>query len=273
MRYESRPSSHLPTENQETTKERALRQKQKRREELTYTESDYQRWGENRNRVIAERQKEKTDAEHALKDKDNSTSKKFLMENEMAFDSHMLGFPSIQGCHAIVYQTDRGIYGFHNYGGSGDNDFSSRADLFNNFVSNHGSFGGEPVRLYGVSFIGNNQRGYSGNAKNKWKAELLEFAQKLNYKGKISGYDLHKSFSGENDSAYVEFQINEAKSDIYIRKWNSGESLGNRVANPSLNDHKKRTGPSNNMLVSDSPYVFTEISQVGLTKISKEKLR
>jgi len=65
MRYESRPSSHLPKENQETTKERALRQKLKRQEELTYTASDYQRWGKNRNRVIAERKKENSDAEDA----------------------------------------------------------------------------------------------------------------------------------------------------------------------------------------------------------------
>ncbi|MGR6782613.1 hypothetical protein ACU5B6_26720 [Moritella viscosa] len=62
MRYESRPSSHIPKENQETTKERALRQKLERRAELTYTASDYQRWAKHRNRVIAEREKEKADA-------------------------------------------------------------------------------------------------------------------------------------------------------------------------------------------------------------------
>ncbi|SGZ08968.1 hypothetical protein [Moritella viscosa] len=61
MRYQSLPSSHLE-ENQETTKERALRQRLERRAELTYTASDYQRWAKNRNRVIAEREKEKADA-------------------------------------------------------------------------------------------------------------------------------------------------------------------------------------------------------------------
>ncbi|SGZ10940.1 Putative uncharacterized protein [Moritella viscosa] len=64
MRYQSLPSSHLE-ENQETTKERALRQRLERRAELTYTASDYQRWAKNRNRVIAERQKEKAEAELA----------------------------------------------------------------------------------------------------------------------------------------------------------------------------------------------------------------
>jgi len=124
-----------------------------------------------------------------------------------------------------------------------------------------------------VSFVGNNQRGYSGNPKSKWKEELLEFANKLNYKGKISGYDLYKSFSDENNSAYVEFNINEEKSDIYIRKWNVGESLGDKVANPSPNDHKIRTGSFDKMLISELGSVCTEISRVGLTKISKEKLR
>jgi len=217
--------------------------------------------------------KDGVDAKHALKDNDNSPSKKFLLEHEMAFDRHMLGFPSIQGCHAIVYQTERGIYGLHNFGGSKDDEFSTRADLFSTFVSNHESFGGKALRLYGVSFVGNNQRGYSGNPKSKWKEELLEFANKLNYKGKISGYDLYKSFSDENNSAYVEFNINEEKSDIYIRKWNVGESLGDKVANPSPNDHKIRTGSFDKMLISELGSVCTEISRVGLTKISKEKLR
>ncbi|NOH73471.1 hypothetical protein F0225_19385, partial [Vibrio pectenicida] len=42
---------------QETTRERAARHRQQRREELTYTEKDEKRWAENRERVIAEREK------------------------------------------------------------------------------------------------------------------------------------------------------------------------------------------------------------------------
>jgi hypothetical protein len=53
MRYESFP--YAPEERQETTRERAERQRQERRAELTYTAKDYNRWAENRERVLAER--------------------------------------------------------------------------------------------------------------------------------------------------------------------------------------------------------------------------
>ncbi|MYM58191.1 hypothetical protein GTG28_03055 [Vibrio sp. OCN044] len=53
MRYESFPYS--PEERQETTRERAARQRQERRAELTYTAKDEKRWAENRERVLAER--------------------------------------------------------------------------------------------------------------------------------------------------------------------------------------------------------------------------
>ncbi|MCG7488050.1 hypothetical protein MHN79_00980 [Vibrio sp. Of14-4] len=53
MRYESFP--YAPEERQETTRERAERQRQERRAEFTYTAKDEKRWAENRERVLAER--------------------------------------------------------------------------------------------------------------------------------------------------------------------------------------------------------------------------
>ncbi|USD34967.1 MULTISPECIES: hypothetical protein [Vibrio] len=55
MRYESAPVA--PGVRQETTRERAARQHLERKAELTYSESDEQRWAENRKRVISEREK------------------------------------------------------------------------------------------------------------------------------------------------------------------------------------------------------------------------
>lgn len=52
MRYESAPVA--PEERQETTRERAARQRRERQEELRYTASDEKRWAENRERVLAE---------------------------------------------------------------------------------------------------------------------------------------------------------------------------------------------------------------------------
>lgn len=53
MRYESSPVA--PEERQETTRERAARQRWERQEELRSTASDEKRWAENRERALAER--------------------------------------------------------------------------------------------------------------------------------------------------------------------------------------------------------------------------
>lgn len=53
MRYESAPVA--PEERQETTRERATRQRRERQEELRSTVGDEKRWAENRERVLAER--------------------------------------------------------------------------------------------------------------------------------------------------------------------------------------------------------------------------
>ncbi|EGQ8938468.1 hypothetical protein DC852_13750 [Vibrio parahaemolyticus] len=53
MRYESAPVA--PEERQETTRERAARQRRERQEALRSTASDEKRWAENRERVLAER--------------------------------------------------------------------------------------------------------------------------------------------------------------------------------------------------------------------------
>ncbi|MEZ9546031.1 MULTISPECIES: hypothetical protein [Vibrio] len=54
MRYESAPVA--PEERQETTRERAARQRRERQEELRDTASDEKRWKENRERVLRDRQ-------------------------------------------------------------------------------------------------------------------------------------------------------------------------------------------------------------------------
>ena len=66
MRYQSSP--FIPQERQETTRERAERQRQERRAELTYTESDEKRWAENRERVLRERQQAADSAKNTPED-------------------------------------------------------------------------------------------------------------------------------------------------------------------------------------------------------------
>ena len=195
---------------------------------------------------------------------------KFMGEHEMAFDGQALGFPSIQGCHAIVYQTSQGIYGYHNYGGSATAAFSVRAARFRHFLQQLGALNTPAYRLYGVSFVGNNQRGYAMNdVKGQWKQELTEFANALNYTGKISGYDLYKTFQGANDCAYVEFRANHHKCDLYVRQWMPGQENDVMLGVPPQNHHVRHNGVN----MQNVDRAFTQISRIGVTKVSKQQLR
>lgn len=144
---------------------------------------------------------------------------KYLMENEAGFDPDSIGFPSIQGCHAIVYQTSVGLWGYHNFGGSGASAFKKRANLFRDFVEDHFIAAGTGECLYGCTFVGNNARGYSGSPSASWKKELKQFAIALDYKGSIMGFDLSTKLTNNADSAYVEYRKSGAKCRIYVKKW------------------------------------------------------
>jgi hypothetical protein len=197
---------------------------------------------------------------------------KYLMEHEVGFDVNVLGFPSIMGCHAIVYQTSMGIFGYHVAGSSRSELWQPSANGFQSFVQ---SLGGRTPgsRLYGVTFSGNNQRGYEGDKKNSWKAELITFADTLNYKGRISGYDLSKTL-GRDASAYVEYRVNGDKCDVFIRKWQ--DEKPNRVGIPAdqLRTHmfiKKRLGCTPALI--DLQRIVVSVSPGLLNLVHKEKLR
>lgn len=200
---------------------------------------------------------------------------KFLMENEVGFDLQELGFPSIMGCIAIVYQTHNGLYGYHSLGGSAVDKFKPRALKFRDFIqSNGGTTGG--TRLYGITFVGNNQRGYSGVPRQTWLQELAAYATEITYSGKISGYDLCKTLKGNGKSAYVEYQKSGSKCDVSVRDYTHAEqtSKPTRIANAYINDHKliQTQGITHVSLVALAT-VVTAVDRTGLKTISKEQLR
>ncbi|POB90531.1 pesticin C-terminus-like muramidase [Vibrio vulnificus] len=82
MRYQSFPSKEPG--RQETTRERAERQRRERRAELKYTHEDYRRWAEHREHVIAERNAEKT-----TENSNDEMDKKWLNvpKGQLTFDS------------------------------------------------------------------------------------------------------------------------------------------------------------------------------------------
>ena len=46
-----------------------------------------------------------------------------LGERQVGFDAHKLGFPSVDGCMAIVVVLPEGLYGYHSLGGERSTDW------------------------------------------------------------------------------------------------------------------------------------------------------
>lgn len=194
---------------------------------------------------------------------------KYLVEHEGGFDAAALGFPSVQGCHAIVLQTAVGLWGYHNAGGSGPDHFAPRSILFQKFINDH--FLGDPgkgVCLYGCTFVSNNQRGYAGTPKNSWKAELKQFAATLGFKGTIRGYDLAQSLTGAHDSAYVEFRRTGGSCNVYIKRWDDAGTT--RAA---VETRGERMNHKNIVTTKTQPLrKTTGVDASGLTLVKPKKL-
>ena len=196
---------------------------------------------------------------------------KYVMEGDMAFDRTGLGFPSVKGCLALVYQTAQGLYGAHWTQCSAEKQ-GQKADVFRDFVRNHAGAMPAGTRLYGVTFVGER---YANNQHTEWRTELGIFASRLNLTGKASGYDLTKSYPGGNRSAYVQYDPAGAKCNVSIREWADGEMATGRVTNPTPWDHKSTNGGGWLHLASEIELdnVVSGIGAGALTPISKERLR
>jgi hypothetical protein len=177
---------------------------------------------------------------------------KYLMEHEAGFDAQSLGYPSVQGCHAICLVAQEGMFGLHNYGGSDPARFQDRATRFRNFVlANTGNAMPNVWHLYGASFVGNNQRGYPGPAAPaaRWRQELEAFAAQFNYAGPISGCDLAAWLPGANVSAYVEYNLLGQGCSISIKAWDVVNQNVVWVNNPNGADLRQIVGQVQNQQV------------------------
>jgi hypothetical protein len=147
----------------------------------------------------------------------------FLDERQVGYHSAVLGFPSIDGCHAVVLQTTEGLFGMHIVGGErapegADTGWDSRAKAFATYVRDHLSRG-KAVHLYGTCFR-TSKRGYKDPKDDNWKKEMQAHAKALKYKGAVSGVDLSKVANWpNNDSAYVEYRRVFDKCYIGYKPW------------------------------------------------------
>jgi hypothetical protein len=135
----------------------------------------------------------------------------YLAENEIGFDTSLVGFPGLGSCMGVVLQTAHGLFGFHAYGSN-----SNKTPSFGTWSSQHGSYG-PPTHLYGSCRW---DKRYAGrNLFVSWLEEMRGIATALNYHGPVSGFDLSSEAAGIGDlgSAYLEYERPLTGSNVVIR--------------------------------------------------------
>lgn len=195
----------------------------------------------------------------------------YLRENEVGFDQESFGFPSIDGCHAVVYQTVAGLFGIHNLGGVGEEHFGDRADIFRDFVQGHASGASPGERLYGVCFA-TTRRGYRADANANWRRELNTFADRLGFDGPIYGYDLAGRPFPAGASVYVRYDKVGNACVIQVKPWNDADAR--RGDNPHDPDDYQHFGrrPRGLEFMAIAPRVIVDVTDAGLTTVYPVRL-
>jgi len=150
---------------------------------------------------------------------------KYLVEDEVGFDSELIGFPKLGGCMAVVLQTDQGLYGFHITPGN-----ARKSPGFALFIQNNGLHG-NPVHLYGSCYWNNRYLHAFGSQKSQWEKEMKEIATAIGYHGPASGFDtsaamshadkaMNRTTKTHSGSNYVEYRRVAAtnKCRIFYKK-------------------------------------------------------
>ncbi|MDM0112610.1 hypothetical protein QTI66_10660 [Variovorax sp. J22R133] len=188
----------------------------------------------------------------------------YVGNNHVAFDTQSLGFPSIQSCQAVCFQVTGGLYGFHDYKGSGGAQVdAAKARAFAGWASTNGSAGiANGIALYGVI---NQEHQYTHDqaGAQDWKTMLLGVAQELRFDGPVYGVRI-TSHVGASDSLYVRFDIAGNDVRISYKRWSKMEKNTKATAlNP---DHQALVRPAKSgevdaklITATDRPYTTTSL--------------
>ena len=192
----------------------------------------------------------------------------YVGERELCFDQTELGFPSISGCHAIVYVTSTGLFGFHNLGGERPEYWPGMSGAFAKFNRDNVNGNGVGKIMYGVCYA-SDQRGYVGIKKTTWLNELTAFADAVGFHGQIWGYDLRTAdYPGQ---AYVGFFHVQGKCVIQTRDWTRGEET--KDVNQDKANHKTTRPAAPIYQILDVDRVITSIGATRPVTVYPEKLR
>jgi len=128
---------------------------------------------------------------------------KFLNERQVGFDTNHIGFPNLGDCMSLVMVDAGGLFGFH----------LTRGDLTNTpkfieYIHDHRNYSGDLLHMYSACF--RSRRYSAGGGLNDWKNEMTNIANKIKYKGPVSGVDL--AVSGiklkSGTPIYMEYRMN-----------------------------------------------------------------
>lgn len=171
----------------------------------------------------------------------------YLCEREIGFDTTEVGFPSIQGCRAVVILTADGLFGFHLNGSLSD--VKKRALV--NFVT--GRRRGNAVRaIYAAT------TGVGSWEADQAKKELQDIAEALTYTGSI-----YWGAIPSVGSVYVHYQtIQNQTCTITWRTWNDAND---RV---DANRGDYAAGPDRAMANGSAPTrMYTKVDIAGLKAV------
>ena len=142
-----------------------------------------------------------------------------IFENEYAFSTTKLCFPSISGCRAIVFQTPNGLFGVHQSSGPHSEKFERFGEKLAKFVTDHTSGTGKGVNLYGAAYLSRPNSAYNDpGARQEHMSEMSAYAKKLKFTGSITCFDLSTALGG-GGSAYVEMEAKGGLCDVYASSW------------------------------------------------------
>jgi hypothetical protein len=200
---------------------------------------------------------------------------RYLGEREVGFDPSGLGFPSLDGCQAIVYQTDNGLFGYHNFGGADEASWPERSAAFGSFVNEHFMRATGRI-LYGVCYV-TTARGYgNSHTTRKWKGELASFADAVGFDGPIWGYNL--SNSGIAPGAYVELRKNGNACEVWAKHWSDADRTKGINSGPMYHRiimrRQKPDGSGYDTKVeAQNLKIATNVNPAGMVQFQLERLR
>lgn len=192
-----------------------------------------------------------------------SENLRFLGENEFGFSPTVLGFPSISGCRAVVYQTANGLFGFHQASGAHPDKFARFGAKFARFVSDHpqgGDGGGLNFYIAAKQTAGGS---YSTGAKGMQEhlSEIQAFTSALNFKGTARSYNLSARWA--HPGVYVEVTAVGGSCKMQGNAWGEHHDITHKGPVPALEraNHLHSYPPKDDFTVPGT--VFIKVDTTG----------